>query len=135
MSGALGIATVMKARLRAAIGEPCPWCANIMGETYARFPTRDHVVPKSRTSKGVRHAYVIVCLTCNQAKRNYTLSQWLDRLRRGGDPRAAHVEAWMAANDGLPVPKVAGDLRRVHNEDGRATLADVWPRAQERASA
>lgn len=60
-----------------------------------RFPTRDHVIPKSvMPSMGT----VVVCRQCNQDKGSRTLPEWHTVLKEAGDPRAAIVKRFMIEN-------------------------------------
>lgn len=84
--------------LRDALGKPCPYCQNILTlDDPKRFPTRDHVIPQARKGQ----YKIVVCLDCNSCKKNFTIKEWLDRLLRGGDPRAKHVSAFIAARPHL----------------------------------
>lgn len=122
----LAVATRFRKQLLPYLGTPCPWCGVTMGEKHDVFPTRDHVLPKSRTGKGFDHTgnTVIVCRNCNEAKKHYTLSEWLDRLKRGRSPRVPFIEAWVATREQEEPPK----------HQSIATLADVWPVASEAAA-
>lgn len=77
--------------------EPCPYCRRQMDGTkqsHSTYPTRDHVVPKSRGGYFV----VICCRQCNNEKANLPLVGWLGLLKRRNDPRAIHVAAFIDAH-------------------------------------
>lgn len=89
---------VARATLRAAIGSPCPYCGEPMGELEKR-PSRDHAEkPRARggklSSEGNR---VICCEPCNCDKANRSLREFLLHLEARGDPRATHVAVFIAA--------------------------------------
>jgi 5-methylcytosine-specific restriction endonuclease McrA len=80
-------------------GKECPYCGEVMyvppkgmrkRHGHPRFPTRDHVIPKSVVPG---QQILIVCRQCNLDKGNRTLNQWLAELKRKNDPRAAVVSA------------------------------------------
>lgn len=65
---------------RRALGTPCPYCHRAMlAADPNRFPTRDHVHPRSKGGQRT----VWACWVCNNLKRDMTLPEW---------------EAFMAAN-------------------------------------
>ena len=88
-------------------GRECPYCARVMrvplkgirlGKTFpADFPTRDHVIPKSRMPA---QGTLMVCHKCNHDKANRTLPEWAQYLDFINDPRASiirklmHKEHW-----------------------------------------
>lgn len=66
-------------------GKPCPYCGETMhavktrsGKIHPRFPTRDHVYPKSRGG----NTTLVVCSTCNATKRDLIPSAWLAWIAR-----------------------------------------------------
>jgi hypothetical protein len=93
-----------------AHGKDCPWCGRRMDRMNPRaMPTRDHLFPKSLivyrpgphgwTPQAVPIA--ITCATCNGDKGDFFLGEWLARLERIADPRAARIRQWMADNPEL----------------------------------
>lgn len=75
--------------------KPCPYCNRLMlvGDDPKRFPTRDHVFPaRSRLPTHL----VIVCASCNEDKGAKHIDRWLLKLRGGNDPRAVHVDRFIA---------------------------------------
>lgn len=83
-----------RARVLAQSGKPCTYCAKLMDE-----PTRDHVMPAHRGYRlgdfgGWNRAWV--CNRCNNDKKHHNVFQWLDRLEKGGDPRAPTVARFVA---------------------------------------
>jgi hypothetical protein len=89
------------------LGTPCPYCGDAMALGGRRHPSLEHMIPKSRGGLHVERNLLIVCVECNQDKRDLTLPEWLRRLRRDGDPRAAVVEATMRAIAGAERPMAA----------------------------
>jgi 5-methylcytosine-specific restriction endonuclease McrA len=81
--------------LVAAIGTPCPYCGEPMAFPN-HPPTRDHIKPRSKGHPLTEDNRVIVCFPCNRAKGSRSLASFLYRLHAANDPRAAHVEAFIA---------------------------------------
>jgi 5-methylcytosine-specific restriction endonuclease McrA len=82
-----------------AIGLPCPYCGHPMQhpEEGRRYPTRDHIRPRSKGFTLEDSANrAIVCQPCNGDKGSRSLASFLFRLRRANDARA-HVVAAFAA--------------------------------------
>lgn len=86
-----------KVDLLAASGRECPYCGNIMRVRPGKkqkvmceidFPTRDHVIPKSKLPG---QPVVIVCRKCNSDKSNRDLQEWLDLLKNTNDIRCRRV--------------------------------------------
>ena len=80
----------------ASHGNVCPYCKQKMfvstqkkAQNDPRFPTRDHVIPKSVTPNSVK---VIVCRKCNIDKKNNDLNEWLKILIKNNDKRAFIVK-------------------------------------------
>ena len=95
-----------------AHGTACPYCGKIMkipGRQYGRnarsnhpdFPTRDHVIPKSRMPAMGK---IIVCRRCNGDKGNMTLDEWIVVLVKAADPRFDHVIEFIRKNRHLRLP-------------------------------
>ena len=84
---------------------PCPYCGNAMDGTCGRFPTRDHIVPKSRGgARGDPSNILVVCFKCNNQKGDMLLSEWIMELMFGPPSRSAKVElvkAVLAARSGI----------------------------------
>lgn len=65
--------------------------------TIARWPTRDHMIPRSKLKKAkYRHMkgaanILIVCTQCNHDKASRCLLSWLNKLMDANDPRAIFV--------------------------------------------
>lgn len=85
-------------------GRACPYCGVIMqvkgrrASTKPRFPTRDHVIPKSvMPAMGT----VIVCRKCNLDKGNRTVMEWYLHLQAIADPRSSFVSRFMQENQHL----------------------------------
>lgn len=88
--------------LRLAHGRHCPYCHRVMHVLVRRlkqgrpvpanFPTRDHVIPKSRMPA---QGTLIVCKTCNGDKADRTLVEWHAYLKHVGDPRAEIIARLM----------------------------------------
>lgn len=88
--------------LLAAHGRPCPYCAQTMRVLSRRlkhgqrvpddFPTREHVIPKSRMPA---QGTLITCNACNNDKQDRTLPEWYVALKRTSDPRAERIEKLM----------------------------------------
>lgn len=93
-----------------AIGAPCPYCSHPMIGRH--YPTRDHIWPRSKgyTLEDPRNR-AIVCEPCNEDKGSRTLASFAYRLRRGGDPRAPHVEVFIQQLAGID-PKTLPKRRR-----------------------
>lgn len=96
--------------IREFMNKPCPWCLRVMdGKIASRhnpcFPTRDHLTPRCRVPKDHpkrnQMVIVVVCARCNESKKDMTIDEWLDRLRKGNDPRAIYVAQWMMLNRDL----------------------------------
>ncbi len=67
-------------------GKPCTYCPCLMSiEVGARYPTRDHVEPRSRGGK----ITVWACYTCNAVKRDMSVDEWANY-------RADHDFWWIA---------------------------------------
>ena len=80
----------------ASHGRECPYCHKMMcisnkrnTRNDPRFPTKDHVIPKSLVPNPVT---VMVCRKCNLDKSNRTLSDWLNFLVENKDERAVFVK-------------------------------------------
>ncbi|GEP59493.1 HNH endonuclease [Reyranella soli] len=80
--------------LRAAIGQSCPYCGDAM-EGPNRWPTRDHIKPRSKRHTLTADNQAIVCAPCNKAKGSLSLQRFVNRLARAGDPRALRVAAFL----------------------------------------
>lgn len=90
--------------VRRFIGEPCPYCATPMQFGGPNGVTRDHAHhPKSQGGVLCERNRVIACRTCNGDKRDRTLVEWHDVLKRGLDRRAtlvlAMIESERAADE------------------------------------
>jgi 5-methylcytosine-specific restriction endonuclease McrA len=83
-----------RAVLVAAIGSPCPLCGEPMAGPD-RWPTRDHIKPRSKGHRLTDGNCAIVCQPCNKAKGSLSLQRFANRLARAGDPRAARVDAFI----------------------------------------
>lgn len=87
-------------RRKLAKGQPCPYCAQVMGGkvTNALYPTVDHIVPRSQGGLTEQRNIAIVCRRCNEDKDDMGLEQWVRLLRMRGDKRAeivaSFVEQW-----------------------------------------
>lgn len=73
------------------IGNPCPYCGEIMSKRGPRRLSRDHKTPRSQGGMLTAQNRIIVCEPCNADKKNYTLEEWHERLRNGRDPRADRI--------------------------------------------
>jgi 5-methylcytosine-specific restriction endonuclease McrA len=60
-----------------------------------RWPTRDHIKPRSKGYRLTADNQAIVCQPCNEAKGSLSLGRFANRLVRAGDPRALRVAAFM----------------------------------------
>jgi 5-methylcytosine-specific restriction endonuclease McrA len=83
-----------RAVLVAAIGSLCPLCGEPMAGPD-RFPTRDHIKPRSKGHRLTADNRAIICARCNKAKGSLSLQRFANRLARTGDPRAEHVAAFI----------------------------------------
>jgi hypothetical protein len=82
-------------------GRPCPYCAAPM--TGERYPTKDHVQPKS--TGGTLETCIIVC---NGNRGSMTLSEFVQWLEARNDPRAEIVRKaveFTRCSGGNPVAK------------------------------
>ncbi|GEP61358.1 HNH endonuclease [Reyranella soli] len=71
-----------------------PYCGEpMMGPD--RWPSWDHIKPKSKRYKLTADNRAIVCSPCNKAKGSLSLHTFYNRLVRTGDRRAPHVERFM----------------------------------------
>ena len=114
----------LSACLLAAHGRPGPYCGNAMQvpprgkrkrTQHPRFPTRDHVIPKSvMPGQGT----VVVCTSCNRDKANKTLTVWLHALDAKSDPRATTVREFIAKNPSARIEPPAAVLRAKEQADG-----------------
>lgn len=77
-----------------AIGCPCPYCGRPM-DFCQRRPSRDHLTPRSRGGTNHPSNRIICCARCNSHKGDYTLNEWLARLRSYGDARTIHVATFL----------------------------------------
>lgn len=73
------------------IGLPCPYCEWTMTKRGPLGVTRDHKHPRSKGGRLTHDNRLVVCATCNEDKRDYSLYQWFLRLATGGDPRSRIV--------------------------------------------
>lgn len=66
------------ARLRQRLrrDHPCPYCGGDLGPDMHA----DHIHPVAKGGLPVESNYVMVCQPCNQAKRDFTLNQFIDRM-------------------------------------------------------
>ena len=88
--------TPRRAVLVAAVSAECPFCsAPMVGPD--RWPTRDHIKPRSKGYRLTPDNQAIVCAPCNKAKGSLSLQRFANRLARTGDPRASHVQAFIQA--------------------------------------
>jgi hypothetical protein len=85
-------------------GRPCPYCSRSMGGSQMvaqpNSPTRDHIVP--RWADGQEQT--VCCFQCNNDKGDYFLSEWIEILRRKGDPRLPFVAKFAADHPYLALP-------------------------------
>jgi len=77
-----------------ALNSSCPYCSELMAHP-PRYPSRDHIRPRSKGYTLTAENRAIVCRRCNTDKGSLSLGRWLNRLRRAADPRAVHVEGFM----------------------------------------
>jgi hypothetical protein len=75
-------------RFSCLFGKPCPYCAESMWGEGSRFPTKDHVRPKSRGGGDSPGNILIVCRDCNGDKSDLTLTEFYDALAFAADRRA-----------------------------------------------
>ena len=74
----------------------CPYCAHRMDAGKRdRYPARSYIVPLSRGGMKVPDNTVVVCETCRNDKRNFTLDEWQTELVWQGDSRAKLVDAFL----------------------------------------
>ena len=67
-----------------------------------RWPTRDHIKPRSKSHRLTADNRAIVCSPCNKAKGSLLLQRFANRLRRDGDfLRADRVESFLQT---MPAP-------------------------------
>jgi 5-methylcytosine-specific restriction endonuclease McrA len=86
-----------RAVLVAAIGSPCPPCGELMVGPD-RWPTRDHLKPRSKGYRLTVGNRAIFCAPCNTAKGSLSLQRFANQLRRDGEPsRADLVQAFLQA--------------------------------------
>jgi 5-methylcytosine-specific restriction endonuclease McrA len=63
-----------------------------------RWPTRDHIKPRSKGYRLTADNRAIVCQLCNKAKGSLSLQRFANRLRRDGEPsRADLAQAFLQA--------------------------------------
>lgn len=75
--------------------------------TGSRFPTRDHVVPKSRGGSGHSSNILVVCSPCNGQKGSMLLSEWIMELLFGPPSKSGKLECVVAVHEArkdLPPP-------------------------------
>lgn len=110
-------------------GKRCPWCAVVMAAGQETRPTRDHLTPRSRAKahKDLQphqaEILLVVCRRCNSDKKSWTIDEWVARLERGRDPRAAHVRAWIETNMALVIAAreiLAGPEKIIAPQPGKA---------------
>jgi 5-methylcytosine-specific restriction endonuclease McrA len=75
------------------LGDDCPFCGEAMVLGGRKFPTRDHLTPRSRGGSDAADNALIVYAECNADKADRTLWEWLEALQTFGDARAARVRA------------------------------------------
>jgi len=63
-------------RSRLSRDHPCPYCGGELGPNMHA----DHIHPVAKGGLPVESNYVMVCQRCNQAKRDSTLNQFIDRM-------------------------------------------------------
>ena len=80
--------------LVATIGKPCPYCGEAMLGPD-RWPTRDHIKPRSKGYRLTADNRAIICQPCNKAKGSLSLQRFANQLARVGDPRATRVEGFI----------------------------------------
>jgi 5-methylcytosine-specific restriction endonuclease McrA len=80
------------------IGKPCPYCGTTMTRKGPHRITRDHKQARSNGGQLTPENRLIVCQKCNSDKSNYSLGDWHETLRKGGDPRAPFVWHCIATN-------------------------------------
>lgn len=85
---------------RSYSGAPCPYCAKgmVYGDTELH-PTLEHILAISRGGGDDPSNRIFACNRCNHNKAAWLLTEWLALLRRTGDPRADHVEAFIKSRD------------------------------------
>lgn len=81
-----------------AVGKPCPYCDRIMSDrglpSDRRFPTREHLLSRSRGGRLSPENRLIVCARCNEDKGDRTLAEWaafLISLKEQDWPRLERV--------------------------------------------
>lgn len=67
------------------------------GAPHPRYPTRDHVKPRSRFPLECADLVVWACFQCNSQKNDMTLDEWHELLRSTGDPRSDRISALLSA--------------------------------------
>jgi len=83
--------TPRRAVLVAAIGSPYFLCGEPM-VCPRRWPSRNHIKPRSKRYQLTSDNRAIVCQPCNQAKGSPSLQRFANRLARAGI-RAVHSAA------------------------------------------
>ena len=81
-------------------GKACPYCGEKMHlpatgkrrSAHPFFPTRDHIIPRSRGAGG---GVIIVCQRCNSDKSGLLVKEWLQKLEEQAGPRAEVVKGWL----------------------------------------
>jgi 5-methylcytosine-specific restriction endonuclease McrA len=77
-----------------ARGRLCPYCGCKMLNGQTR-PTRDHLFPKAKGGSFVNGMRIMCCWKCNNDKADMTLEEFTVAMESCGDPRAAHLKAFV----------------------------------------
>jgi 5-methylcytosine-specific restriction endonuclease McrA len=86
------VTQIVDRALIAALGKPCPYCGDIMGQPDPNLaPTKDHILPRSRGGTLQPANCLIVCRGCNGEKADRTLDEFATWLRGRDDERYARV--------------------------------------------
>lgn len=116
------------------VGRPCPYCGAKMGVCEQgsplarsqvdapRYPTRDHLLPRSRGGTNAAKNIAICCRCCNGDKGDRTPREWLAALADVYDPRAMHVARFMAGDydpgppsvEAVPVAHQRGIMQKLY---------------------
>lgn len=86
------------------------------------YPTRDHLLPRTRGGSNLKHNIAICCKRCNGDKKNRTTEEWHQDLARERDPRAKHVAKFLAGEYDASEPTMTeaqmtrqrGELQRLY---------------------
>ncbi len=94
-------------------GGTCVWCGR---EPWPADLTAEHLLPRSRSGRGLPENLAVACRSCNRRRRSQPVAAYIRaQLGAGGRPRIDLLEAALG--------RLSASSSREHAEYGRRQLA------------